>query len=127
MKLETVVKLIKDKTNILGYAKAEDIINSLRDNYKQIEMRISIVREPECEQTNREIFDNIIIPLIKAKECLYRESLETLYVYSRNLIRLRILNRACCLINGQMSQKYKFTVMTNYDIIREEQGTGELS
>ena len=55
MKLETVVKLIKDKTNILGYAKAEDIINSLRDNYKQIEMRISIVREPECEQTNREI------------------------------------------------------------------------
>ena len=127
MKLETVVKLIKDKTNMLGYAKAEDIINSLRDNYKQIEMRISIVREPECEQTNREIFDNIIIPLIKAKECLYRESLETLYVYSRNLIRLRILNRACCLINGQMSQKYKFTVMTNYDIIREEQGTGELS
>ena len=127
MKLETVVKLIKDKTNILGYAKAEDIINSLRDNYKQIEMRISIVREPDCEQTNREIFDNIIIPLIKAKECLYRESLETLYVYSRNLIRLRILNRACCLINGQMSQKYKFTVMTNYDIIREEQGTGELS
>lgn len=127
MKLETVVKLIKDKTNMLGYAKSEDIINSLRDNYKQIEMRISIVREPDCEQTNREIFDNIIIPLIKAKECLYRESLETLYVYSRNLIRLRILNRACCLINGQMSQKYKFTVMTNYDIIREEQGTGELS
>jgi len=127
MKLETVVKLIKDKTNMFGYAKTDELIRTLQDSYDQLEMRISIVREPSCKQTNKQIFDTIVIPLIKAKECLYRESLETLYVYSRNLFRLRILDRACCLINGHMADKYKFSIVTNYDIISEEHDKGELS
>jgi hypothetical protein len=127
MKLETVVKLIKDKTNIFGFAKAKDIINTLKDNYESLEMRISIIREPDCKQSNKSIFENILIPLVKAKECMFRISLDTLYVYSRNMFRLRILDRACCLINGQLGDKYKFTVMTNYDIISEEHSKGELS
>ena len=127
MKLETVVKLIKDKTNIFGFAKAKDIINTLQDNYESLEMRISIIREPDCKQSNKSIFENILIPLVKAKECMFRISLDTLYVYSRNMFRLRILDRACCLINGQLADKYKFTVMTNYDIISEEHSKGELS
>ena len=127
MKLETIVKLIKDGTNLFGYVKAKDIINQIQDNYESIEMRISIIREPECKQTNASIFSNIIIPLVKAKECMFRISLDTLYVYSRNMFRLRILDRACCLINGQLSDKYKFKVETNYDVISEEHNKGELS
>lgn len=127
MKLETVVKLIKDKTNFLGLVNAKELINSIQDNYESLEMRISIVREPDCKQSNKSIFDNIIIPLAKAKECMFRLSLDTLYVYSRSLFRLRILDRACCLINGQLADKYKFTVMTNYDIISEEYNKKELS
>lgn len=127
MKLETVVKLIKDKTNFFGLVNAKELINSIQDNYDCLEMRISIIREPECKQDNKSIFENILIPLAKAKECMFRMSLDTLYVYSRSLFRLRILDRACCLINGQLADKYKFTVMTNYDIVSEEYNKKELS
>ena len=127
MKLETVVKTIKDKTNIFGFVNANKIIKEIQDNYECMEMRISIIREPECKQSNKAIFDNILIPLVKAKECAFRLSIDTLYVYSRSMFRLRILDRACCLINGHMADKYKFTVMTNYDIISDEHSKGELS
>jgi len=127
MKLETVVKLIKDKTNLFGFVKAKDIINIIQDHYESLEMKISIVREPDCKQTNKSIFDNILIPLAKAKECMFRMSLDTLYVYSRSMFRLRILDRACCLINGQLANKYKFTIVTNYDIISEEHAKKELA
>ena len=127
MKLETVIKTIKENTNLFGFVNAKNIIRMLEDNYESMEMRISIIREPECKQSNKAIFDNILIPLVKAKECAFRLSLDTLYVYSRSMFRLRILDRACCLINGQLADKYKFTVMTNYDIISDEHSKGELS
>jgi hypothetical protein len=126
MKLETVMKLIKENTNLLGYVNAKSLEAGLKDKFECMELRISIVREPECQTSNQEIFNTILIPLIKAKECLFRESLETLYVYSRSLFRLRIIDRACCLLNAQMSDKYKFTIMTNYEIISEEHQKEEI-
>ena len=127
MKLETVVKLVKDNTNIFGLVNAKELIKQIQDNYECLEMRISIIREPDCKQDNQSIFDTIIIPLVKAKECAFRMSLDTLYVYSRSMFRLRILDRACCLINGQLSDKYKFKIETNYDVINEEHSKRELS
>ena len=127
MKLETVVKLVKDNTNIFGLVNAKELIKQIQDNYECLEMRISIIREPDCKQDNKNIFDTILIPLVKAKECAYRISLDTLYVYSRSMFRLRILDRACCLINGQLSDKYKFKVETNYDVINEEHSKREIS
>lgn len=126
MKLETVMKLIKENTNLFGYVNAKNLELGLKDKFECMELRISIVREPDCQINNQEIFNTILIPLIKAKECLFRESLETLYVYSRSLFRLRIIDRACCLLNGQMSDKYKFTIMTNYEIISEEHQKEEI-
>lgn len=126
MKLETVMKLIKENTNLFGYVNAKNLELGLKDKFECMELRISIVREPDCQISNQEIFNTILIPLIKAKECLFRESLETLYVYSRSLFRIRIIDRACCLLNGQMSDKYKFTIMTNYEIISEEHQKEEI-
>ena len=126
MKLETVMKLINENTNLLGYVNAKTLEAGLKDKFECMELRISIVREPECQISNQEIFNTILIPLIKAKECLFRESLETLYVYSRSIFRLRIIDRACCLLNGQMADKYKFTIMTNYEIISEDHQKEEI-
>lgn len=119
MKLETVMKLIKDNTNCLGYCKSDKLYQSLKDSFECRELRISIVREPSCKVSNKEIFNSILIPVAKAKECLYRESLETLYVFSRSLFQLRTIDRACSLINHQMSETYKFSIVTNYDILAE--------
>ena len=127
MKLETVIKLIKNNSNLLGYVHSNLLIKSIQEAYESLEMRISIIREPECKQSNKSIFENIIIPLAKAKECMFKLSLDTLYLYSRSLFKLRILDRACCLLNSQLSSKYKFTIVTNYDIISEEHSKQELS
>lgn len=120
MKLETVMKLIKINTNMFGYCNAKELSADIQDNLECKELRISIVRKPTCKVSNKEIFTNILIPLAKAKECLYKESLDTLYIFSRSLFRLRIIDRACTLLNSQMSETYNFTIMTNYDIISTE-------
>jgi superfamily II helicase len=126
MKLETVMKLIKTNTNVFGFCNAKELSADIQDNMECKELRISIVRNPSCKVSNKEIFNNILVPLAKAKECLYKESLDTLYVFSRSLFRLRIIDRACSLLNSQMSETYNFTIVTNYDIITAEQEEMEI-
>ena len=46
MKLETVVKLVKDNTNIFGLVNAKELIKQIQDNYECLEMRISITVLP---------------------------------------------------------------------------------
>lgn len=120
MKLETVLKLIKVNTNIFGYCNAKELSANIQDNLECKELRISIARKPDCKVSNKEIFNNILIPLAKAKECLYKESFDTLFIFSRSLFRLRIIDRACTLLNSQMSETYNFTILTNYDVLSAE-------
>lgn len=127
MKLETVMKLIKDNTNMFGYCNAKGLTACIKDNLECKELRISILREPECTITNKEIFNTMLIPLAKAKGCLHRESIDTLFIFSRSMFCLRIIDRACTLISSQMSEKYKFTIMTNYDVLAVENKEEEIS
>lgn len=127
MKLETIIKLIKNDSNIFGYCNSTKLLESIKNNLQENELRISIIKEPDCKISTKEIFTTILIPIIKAKNCTYRENEITLSAFSRSIFNLRIIDRACSLINSQMSNTYKFTIITNYDILDETHKEQEIT
>lgn len=127
MKLETVMKLVKQHTNVLGYANSKTLMHDIQDCLECLELRISIIRDPQCTVSNQEIINNIILPIVTTKDCMCKESRGTVFVFSRSLIKLRVIDRACCLINSQLSSKYGFTIITNYDVLNEEHATQDIN
>lgn len=126
MNLETIMKLIKDNTNCLGYIKSDKLSKEILDMDNIQDMKISILREPECKVTNKEIITSMLIPIAKAKGCSYREGCDHLTVYSRGTFPLRIVDRACTLFNSQLGETYKFKILTSYDIIAENKTLQEI-
>lgn len=126
MKLEAIMKLIKDNTNCLGYINSSKLEKDIKDIEDIKEMKISIIKEPNCSIENKEIISSILIPLAKAKGCIFKEGFDTLAVYARGMFPLRIVDRACILINSQLGETYKFKIITNYDVISMEKELKEV-
>ena len=127
MNLETIMKLIKDNTNCLGYVNSEKLSKIILDMDNIKDMKIYIIREPDCKVSNKEIITSMLIPIAKAKGCSYRENCDSLTVYARGIFPLRIVDRACTLFNSQLGETYKFKILTSYDIIAENRELQEIT
>lgn len=125
MKIETITKIIRDNTNCLGYCNSSKLIKTIQYSTNHIQMKITVIKTPSCTISTQDIMHNIIIPLIKNKECLYnythKEHNNVIYVYSTTLFNLRVVDRICSLLNSQLSELYNFQIITNYDIISSEE------
>lgn len=121
------MKLIKDNTNCLGYVNSEKLSKIILDMDNIKDMKISIIREPDCKVSNKEIITSMLIPIAKAKGCSYREGCDSLTVYARGAFPLRIVDRACTLFNSQLGETYKFKILTSYDIIAENKELQEIT
>lgn len=127
MQLETVIKLVNNNKNCLGYVKAEKLIKEIQENLQHYELVVSIRRITEKEIDIQGIINQIILPVCKAKQVQVRVNNNEVYVFTRKILKLHVLNNIFTCINKELGQKEGFEILSNYDLIRENIRSKELN
>lgn len=127
MKLETIIKILKENKNCLGYIKADKVIEEIQRNIKCYELVITVSRIRHEDIDIDSIINQIVLPICKAKQVLTKVSNGEVHVFTRKLTKLHILNQMFFKVNESLGKTDGFEILSNYDFIREEVRNKEIN
>jgi len=127
MQLETIVKLVNDNKNCFGYVKAETLLKEIQSNLRCYELVISVMRTTDKPINPDNIIKQIILPICKAKQVLARTCNTEVHVFTRKITKLHILNQIFYRLNNGLGKEEGFSILSNYELLREEIRTKEIN
>ena len=127
MQLETIIKILKENKNCLGYIKADKVIEEIQRNIKCYELIITVGRTRSDDIDIDSIVNQIVLPICKAKQVLTKVTNNEVHVFTRKLTKLHILNQMFYKVNETLGKTDGFEILSNYDLVREEVRNKEIN